>query len=202
MPTPLGKAFYHTIGGAVLDHLVPTTASAGLIVLLLRTIEYVTTPADGDLAFSAGWFAAVLFAVSVSQGTHLRRRDWGDVFLDIGEAIAMLYAFVALGFVESAPKPLWHFYSALLAFLLFILMRRRYAKQATHAEDDATPWITRLTITVCVVLAAAIPVSAFHWLEVDYAIIVGLWGALVIYVCLALWREIKWPPDRRVSASG
>ena len=196
----LSKAFYHTIGGAVLDHLVPTAASAGLIVLILNTIVVATTPASADLTFSAGWFAAILFTVSVSQGMDLRREQALDVVIDILEAIAMIYAFVALGLVEHGTRPLWHFYAAVLAYLVLVLARRKYAGTRDQL-DRATPLITALTLVICVVLLMAAVVSARQWALVDYPVICVLWVALVLYLGLALWREMKWPPQRHTTGA-
>jgi hypothetical protein len=192
-----GKAFYHTIGGAVLDHLVPTAASAGLIVLILNSIRVATTNVEADLWFAAGWFAAVLFTVSVSQGMDQRQGKALDVFLDVGEAIAMVYAFVSLGLVDQSTRPLWHFYAAVLAYLVMVLVRRRFLGSKRPDDDRATPWITALTLVICVLLAAAIPVSARQWFDgVDVLVISALWVALAIYLVLALWREMRWPPPR------
>lgn len=188
---------YKALGVALLEYVVPTAATAGMLTVIVKTFDGMHVGTQFDIRLFLGWFAAILFVVSTGHSArHNNQSSWGPVAFDLIETLAMVAAFHFLGLVtDNTLESVRWFYAALFVYLATILARRwrKQWRSPTHENSDADLFIIGLTVLVA---AGSLLFMIFYSPLASANLTAGivLFLALGLYIKLAIAREKKTAP--------
>ena len=203
MAKTFAKIVYAAWGMPILNYVVPTAATAGLLIVFVRTLD---GGAHG-IGLWLGWFASIFFVVSTghSEKHDSREAAFGVVF-DLIETLAMVAAFHSLGLVMGNETPLCGaFFIWLGLYLLAILGRRlmQAGRNTPRALALRSSGADRIIFS-CTWIATAACLAygvARTWLPLpnpplaDYGAAVAAWIMLLVYIVLAFFREKQLPEE-------
>jgi hypothetical protein len=199
----LGTNVYGAFGMVIFKEVVPTAATAGLLTVLVRTVDaWPWSGGDFTPNLLLGWFAVMLFIVSTGHGDkHHNDKNPVGVIFDLLETALMFLAFHSLGLVTGKPPASNQFFFLWLALYLLSIFGRRYVNRkmqvaGAHALDGLKSDLGIRILSGSVFVGAA---AIFGWYfrktgdlaAFERPIALALLCAVTLYVGLSLWRQYE-----------
>lgn len=195
----LSSTAHHAWGLAILNLVVPTAATAGLLIVMARTLDNAVWMAPWELDYQLflGWFAAILFVISTGHGLELNgNQSLSGIVLDVVETFSMVGAFHALGLVlgTDAVVPNRPFFGWFSCYLVAVITRRACTGKWPTRQDRVGQMIVGLAIVVAVMTGLT---ALFYWNVAPKWTHFGNVSAWILWVGLLLYLAATFARERR-----